>query len=117
VRHLVGYEPLLELCRSTGTDPSSLASDVAEFAEFARTHRDVIRAMKLEHAAATFLGNVLVQQRDDAEWIQYGDEFPSAGTKRQHYEVIHLLPLLMDGDDAVFASCVEKIEEWVEFSE
>ncbi|MGB4779969.1 hypothetical protein [Microbacterium sp.] len=112
VRHLAGYEPFSALCRVSGVNPRDLASDVARIGDFVRQRREAIRSGGLEEAAATFLGNVLVGLREDAAWTRYGDEFPSAGTEQRHYEVLLLLDLLMDSDDATYRTCLDMIEEW-----
>jgi len=112
VRHLVGYEPFLALCVAAGVSPSELASSVARFGDFVRREREAIRSGRLEPATATFLGNVLVGLRDDTSWVRYGDEFPSAGTEQHQYEVLHLLDLLMDSDDATYRKGLDMIEGW-----
>lgn len=77
-----------------------------------RAQSDAIRANGIEDAAAVFLGNVLVRLRDDTSWVRYGDEFPSAGTEQHQYEVLHLLDLLMDSDDATYRKCLDMVEGW-----
>ncbi|GAB2528329.1 hypothetical protein [Paramicrobacterium agarici] len=116
VRHLTGYEAFVTLCAELGTDPRSLASDIGACASHIRGQGDEIRSRGLENSAAVFLGNVLVQQREDAHWIQYGSEFPSAGTRRQRYEVLELLNLLTQSDEPTFRTCLEKIKEWISYS-
>lgn len=116
VRHLLGYEPFTGMCIALGAEPGEVASSIASFGEFARSQRDAIRAAGLKDAAAVFVGNVLVRYRDDAYWVRYGDQFPSAGTAEQQYEVLQLLDLLMDSDDSTYRTCVEMIAGWADRS-
>lgn len=111
VRHLFGYEPFTSLCVTLGDDPRELAT-IASFGDFVRSHRDAVRDGDLNDAATVFLGNVLISYRPDAHWVRYGDQFPSAGTDQQAYEVLHLLALLMDSDDSTYQTCLEMIEGW-----
>ncbi|WP_286717044.1 MULTISPECIES: hypothetical protein [unclassified Microbacterium] len=112
VRHLLGYEPFTKFCLGLGVDSTHLASSVGRFGDLVRAQSDAIRADGIEDASAVFLGNVLVRLRDDASWVRYGDEFPSAGTEQQQYEVLHLLDLLMDSDDATYRKGLDMIEGW-----
>lgn len=113
VRHLLGYEPFTSLCVTLGVEPRELAT-ITTFGDFVRSHRDAVRDGDLNDAAAVFLGNVLVSYRSDAHWVRYGDQFPSAGTDQQPYEVLHLLALLMDSDDPTYRTCLEMIEGWAQ---
>lgn len=113
VRHLAGYDAFVSLSASSGGDPTLLAADIDAFAAFARDNWTEIKAHRAETATAIFLGNVLVHQRGDADWLQYGDDLPSAGTRRQRYELLHLLPLLVESDDETFHECLRRIHEWV----
>lgn len=112
VRHLLGYEPFLAMCVALKSDPREVASSIASFGDFVRDHGQDLRARGLIDAAATFLGNMLVAFRDDAFWVRYGDEFPSAGNERQQYEVLHLLDLLIDSDGTTYRTCRGMVEEW-----
>ena len=112
VRHLLGYEPFTKFWFALGGASSHLASSVERFGDVVRAQSDAIRADGIEDAAAVFLGNVLVGLRPDASWVRYGDEFPSAGTEQHQYEVLHLLDLLMDSDDATYRKCLDMIEGW-----
>lgn len=114
VRHLLGYERFSSLCGALDVEPWELASDIRSFGAFVRSNRNAILGAGLEEAAAVFLGNVLVDYRPDAHWLRYSDQFPSAGTDQQHYEVLHLLTLLMDSDDQTYRTCVEMIEGWAQ---
>jgi hypothetical protein len=117
VRHLGGYEAFASLSASSEADPTALAADIDAFAAFARDNWTDIAAHDAEEATAIFLGNVLVRQRADADWLQYGDDSPSAGTRRQRYEPLRLLSLLVHSDDETFRECLERVHEWVNFGE
>ena len=113
VRHLLGYEPFTSLCAALGVEPQEL-STIASFGDFVRSHRDSVADGELRDAAAVFLGNVLVSYRSDAHWVKYGDQFPSAGTDQQQYEVLHLLALLIGSDESTYRTCLEMIEGWAQ---
>jgi len=113
VRHLAGYDAFVSLSASSGADPALLAADIDAIAAFARDHWTEITTYGAETATAIFLGNVLVHQRGAADWLQYGDDLPSAGTRRQRYGLLHLLLLLVESDDETFRECLRRIREWV----
>ncbi|MBF4562801.1 hypothetical protein ITJ43_11685 [Microbacterium sp. VKM Ac-2870] len=112
VRHLLGYEPFTTMCANFGASPRDLASSITILGDVLRQHREAIHSRGVEAPAAVFLGNVLVGLREDASWVRYGDEFPSAGTEHHQYEVLHLLDLLMDSDETTYGRCVEMIGSW-----
>jgi hypothetical protein len=113
VRHLIGYEAFAEMCVELGTDPSDLTSEIDACASFLRQSSDEIRSHDLQNSAAIFLGNVLVQQREDAHWIQYGSEFPSVVTRQHHCEPLMVLALLSRSDEPTFREIMTKIKEWI----
>jgi hypothetical protein len=112
VRHLAGYQGFVRFSAGAGIDPARLSKDLSAIAEVIRVERDAIRSAGVERACAVFLGNVLVAQRRDAGWVRYGEEFPSAGTEAQRYEVLQLLTLLMDAEQDVYEECVRRMLAW-----
>lgn len=113
VQHLTGYEAFVSLSASSGADPALLAKDIDAFAAFVREHWTEITTERAETATAIFLGNLLVRHRGDADWLQFGDDLPSAGTREQRYELPRLLPILVESDDPTFRECLRRIHEWV----
>lgn len=101
------------MCFERGTDPARLASDLDAFVAFVQDWKSDIQAAGLQDSAAIFFGNVLVHQRHDADWEQFGDNFPSAGTDHQRFEVRGALQLLIDSDDSTFKRLVQIMKDWV----
>jgi hypothetical protein len=115
VRHLLGYEEFAAMCSATGADPAALAVDLVSLIAFVRERKEEITANGCQDAAAIFFGNVLVQQRHDADWMQFGDDFPSAGTERQRFEVSATLRHVIDADEETLRKGLAMLNDWIAY--
>ncbi|MET0859931.1 MAG: hypothetical protein ABW091_02765 [Microbacterium sp.] len=113
VRHLAGYDDFASWCPRVGADPASLASDLDALIAFVRDRKNDIKAEELEDQASIFFGNVLVQQRNDADWMQCGDHFSSAGNERQRFDAKAAIWHLADSDAEMLRTSLDMLHCWI----
>lgn len=108
VTHATGYEPFARSVGALGGDPAELARDVSAFGAFLHAHRDRLEA-ETRHAAAIFLGNLLVVLHPSATWIS--DSPAIVGTDARHLTADPIVEALAD-DPAASDRLLAELGGW-----